>query len=285
MKADAQLEARPTLLSTRGVHVWYERGLPGEQHALRGVELEVRRGDRVGLLGASGSGKSTLLHVLARLQTPRQGRVHSESSLLPSLVFQFPERQLFAETVAEDVGYGLSASGVAKPQVEERVVQALDEVGLDAQTFAPRAPFHLSAGERRRVALAGILAQRRDVVLLDEPTLGLDEDGTQRLIGITEAMHERNVAYWMASHDTDFVAVTCTHLVVLVAGRVAYDGPAEEYWALPERATSHGIRPPHVARLAARLRAFGVSGLSTRSDAAQIAAALAGVRHKHDLPG
>lgn len=284
MSANAQLETRPTLLRVRGVHVWYERGLPGEQHALRGIELEVRQGDRVGLLGASGSGKSTLLHVLARLQVPKQGRVYSDAEQLPSLVFQFPERQLFAETVSDEVGYGLSASGLTKPQVEERVVGALEEVGLDAQAFASRAPFHLSAGERRRVALAGILAQRREVVLLDEPTLGLDRDGTRRLEHITAALHERGVAYWLASHDTDFVAATCTHLVVLVRGSVAYDGPAEDYWASPERVSAHGIRPPRVAQLAARLRAHGISGLSARSDAAQIAAALASVRHRHDSP-
>ena len=285
MSADTQSDARRTVLRADGIHVWYERGLPGEQHALRGVELNVRAGDRIGLLGASGSGKSTLLHVMARLRSPDRGKVHSESTSLPSLLFQFPERQLFAETVAEEVGYGLAASGLDGAEIGTRVQRALREVGLDAESFAPRAPFHLSGGERRRVALAGILAQEREIVLLDEPTLGLDRDGTRRLGSITRALHARNVAYWLASHDTDFIAETCTHLVVLSAGEVVFGGPAPEYWADPARAARHGVRPPRTAELAARLRAHGVGGLSEYPLPKQFAAALAAQRHKHDSPG
>jgi len=278
-------DPRRTLLRADGIHVWYERGLPHEQHALRGVDIAVRAGDRVGLLGASGSGKSTLLHVMARLQSPDRGKVRSESQRLPSLVFQFPERQLFAETVADEVGYGLAASGIAHSELVLRVQRALRDVGLDAESFAPRAPFQLSGGERRRVALAGILAQEREIVLLDEPTLGLDGDGVRRLVSMTRALHERGVAYWIASHDTDFIADTCTHLAVLDHGEIVFHGTAPAYWADPDRAARHGVRPPRAAVLAARLRAHGVGGLPERPGAVQFAAALAEQRHKHDSPG
>jgi len=222
---------------------------------------------------------------MARLQTPDRGKVRSDSTSLPSLVFQFPERQLFAETVAEEVGYGLAASGVGHAEVEARVQRALRDVGLDADSFAHRAPFHLSGGERRRVALAGILAQERAVVLMDEPTLGLDDDGTRRLASITRALHERHVAYWVASHDTDFVAATCTHLVVLGEGKVVFHGPAAQYWADPRGAEAHGVRLPRAALLASRLRAQGVDGLAACPLPEQCAAALARQRHKHDSPG
>jgi len=280
VSANIDVDTQQPLLQARGVQMWYERGLPGEQHALRGVDLEVRAGDRVGLLGASGSGKSTLLHILARLQTPSEGEVRSIAPQLPSLVFQFPERQLFAESVADEVGYGLAASGVPKAEIEARVQKALDDVGLDASTFARRAPFHLSGGERRRVALATILAQRRALVLLDEPTLALDRDGTRRLTTILGALHRQDVACWVASHDTDFVAETCTHLVVLVEGAVAFRGRADDYWAQPERAERHGVRPPRAARLAAQLRAYGIEGLAIRPGVAQLAGVLAAAHHK-----
>ena len=285
MMPPSEVAAPSSLLRARGVHVWYERGLPHEQHALRGVDAEVRAGDRVGLLGASGSGKSTLLHVLARLQKPTQGNVASSMSQLPSLVFQFPERQLFAESVAEEVAYGLAAAGVTRAEIASRVDAALTDVGLSPEIFAKRTPFQLSGGERRRVALAAILAQRRSVVLLDEPTLGLDRDGTRRLAATLETLHERNVAYWVASHDTDFIAETCDQLVVLSDGAVVHRGGAETYWTHHERAERDGVRPPRAAALASRLSALDIAGLPARPSALQIAAALAAVRHKHEPPG
>lgn len=125
----------------------------------------------------------------------------------------------------------------------------------------------------------------RDVVLLDEPTLGLDRDGVSRLEGIMETMHARGVAYWVASHDTDFVAATCTQLVVFGDGSVVYEGPAQAYWADPERAQSHGVRAPRAARLAARLRMPGIGGVGDLPGATEPAAALAHVHHNHEPPG
>ena len=269
------------LLEARDVHVRYGGGLPGEHHALRGVTLGIRAGDRVGVMGGSGTGKSTLLHVFARLQAPSAGELWTDYSQaqLPSLVFQFPERQLFAETVREDVGYGLRQGGVSQGEVDARVHEAMQDVGLPPETFAARTPFHLSAGEQRRVALAAAIAQRRDILLLDEPTLGLDLEGVARLLRILERMHERGVATWVASHDADLVATTCTQVVVLDAGRVAFQGSADDLWRDPERAAACGVRLPRESALADRLRVCGVAGLPPRPSPEQIAATLLGMWH------
>jgi energy-coupling factor transport system ATP-binding protein len=141
-------------------------------------------------------------------------------------VFQFPERQLFAERVRDDVAYGLKQSGVPGREIAVRVEAALDAVGLPAAQFAERVSFQLSGGEQRRVALACVLAQQRPVVLLDEPTLGLDHDGIERLVGLLDTLHERGVAAWTASHAETFVARTCDRVVVLDQGRVTSDAPA-----------------------------------------------------------
>jgi energy-coupling factor transport system ATP-binding protein len=268
-------DSAPVLVEAREVVVWYDRGLPGALPALRDVTLAVRRGDRVALLGASGSGKSTLLHLFSRLVEPSRGRVaSSQDDFLPSLVGQFPERQLFAETVREDVVYGLRESGLTVPEVESRVDRALDEVGLPAAEFAGRAPFHLSGGEMRRVALAGALAQGRPVLFLDEPTLGLDAEGTERLVGLLERLHSRDVAYWIATHDADFAARVCDRAVVLEAGSVAFDGAAADFWSEPARAEALGVHVPRAALLAARLRGLGVEGLAALPDEAALAAAM-----------
>jgi energy-coupling factor transport system ATP-binding protein len=253
----------PVLLRARDLEFGYAIERTSATMALRGVSVEIRVGDRVGLLGASGSGKSTLLHLLTGLLRPDRGVIERPGGddSMPSLVFQFPERQLFAETVAQDVGYGLRESGVDRAAIAPRVGAALADVGLPPAEFATRVPFHLSGGEMRRVALAGALAQQRSLLLLDEPTLGLDAEGLDRLREILDRVHARGVAYWMASHHVDFVCATCDRLVVLDAGGVAYHGAAAEFWREPERAARLGIDAPRTAALAARLRGAGVAGL------------------------
>ncbi len=268
------------LLELVEAQVWYERDMPEARHALRSITLDVRTGDRVGLLGRAGAGKTTLLHVLARLQKLDAGKLRAVEGRLPSLVFQFPERQLFADTLRQDVAYGLREGGVVPDEVEARVLQALDDVGLDAAAFAERFPFHLSAGEKRRVALAGALAQQRGLVLLDEPTLGLDAEGTARLTGILERLAARGVAYWVASHDSDFVAATCTHVVVLDAGSIAFQGGSEEFWGDPRRVDACGVRLPRLAALRETLRDSGVPNLPPRAELADLVSALLGMWHR-----
>ena len=265
-----------TLLRARDLEFGYGLERTTGALAVRGVSVEIRAGDRVGLLGASGSGKSTLLHLLTGLLRPQRGAIERSNGAgpMPSLVFQFPERQLFAETVAEDVGYGLRESGVARAEVASRVEEALAEVGLPPAEFATRVPFHLSGGEMRRVALAGALAQRRQLLLLDEPTLGLDAEGLDRLRDILDGVHARGVAYWMASHDVDFVCATCDRVVVLDAGGVACSATPAEFWGDPGLAARLGVDTPRTAALAARLRGVGVAGLGALPSEDDLVAAL-----------
>jgi len=264
-----------TLMHLRDVSV--HAGAPGSQavRALDGVTLQVRAGECVGVMGASGSGKSTLLHVLCRLTRPTRGSVQvADASAMPSLVFQFPENQLFSETVAADVGYGLRESGVAAAEIDARVDAALAAVGLEPQEFRQRLPFHLSGGERRRVALAGALAQRRALLLLDEPTLALDVQGVRQLQDILSKLRDDGIGYWIASHDADFLAVTCSALVVVQEGKVAYQGAAESFWAERERAAQLGVRLPQTARLRGELEALGITGLPTYPEENELVTAL-----------
>jgi len=268
------------LLQLQDVNVRYEMAEPDTRQALQGVHFEIRAGDRVGLMGRAGSGKTTLLHVCARLLPPGTGSARWTEQQLPSLVFQFPERQLFAETVADDVAYGLHQSGVARSEVRARVERALEDVGLPVAEFGARAPFHLSGGEMRRVALAGALAQQRGLVLLDEPTLGLDAEGVSRLVAILARMHARGVAYCVASHDADFVAATCTTLVVLDAGRVVFHGDANDFWRDAALVDRCGVRLPREAALAQTLLRCGVQGLPARPNVQLLAGALLALWHK-----
>jgi energy-coupling factor transport system ATP-binding protein len=275
-------DADGVLLSLRGAGVRYDLGTSSARQALDDVSLTVRRGDRVGLMGPAGSGKTTLLHVLAQLLPLRRGSLETREEQLPSLVFQFPERQLFAETVRDDVAYGLRESGVPAAEVESRVREALEDVGLPPETFAERSPFRLSAGEKRRVALAGALAQRRSLVLLDEPTLGLDAEGISRLAVILERMHARGVATWIASHDADFVAATCKELVVLERGSVVFRGSVNDFWSDAGRAESCGVRLPRAAALAHSLRACGIQALPAHPSLDQVVSALLDLWHRPD---
>jgi len=244
----AQVPAAPLARLESVEARWSSFGHEGAP-ALDGVSLIVRPGDRVGVLGASGAGKSTLFAVLATLLAPRRGRIEwtrtaGGAASLPSFVFQFAERQLFSETVREDVAYGLRESRLDPVEIARRVDQALADVGLPAAEFGARVPFQLSGGEMRRVALAGAFAQERPLVLLDEPTLGLDAEGISRLVAALDRLHARGVATWIASHDPHFVSATCDRVLVLDAGRVVFDGSPAEVWRDADRAAEWGVEVP-----------------------------------------
>jgi len=268
------MDAARTLVSLQHVGVHVRVGTQ-RVHALENVSLSVRAGDRVGVMGASGAGKSTLLQVMCRLTDPSTGRVETAAGeTMPSLVFQFPENQLFSETVAADVGYGLRQGGVPVSEVTTRVHRALEAVGLSANGFAERVPFQLSGGERRRVALAGALAQRRSLVLFDEPTLGLDAQGVAHLQEVLDTLRRDGIAYWIASHDADFVAAVCDRLVVLEAGRVVYEGDPWPLWRDAARCEALGVLPPLRTRLGDALEELGCTGLPPHPDENELVAAM-----------
>jgi energy-coupling factor transport system ATP-binding protein len=224
----------------------YAPGTPFEVEALRGVSLTVEPREVLGIVGGTGSGKSTLVQHLNLLLVPTSGRVlvdGVDARTLPKnelrrrvgLVFQFPEAALFAPTVEEDVAFAPRRQGLDEEEVRERVRETLALLG--AGHLAGRPPFALSGGEKRRVAIAGVLAMAPEVLVLDEPTAGLDPAAREDLLGVVRSLRESGTSVVMVSHDLDEVAEVADRVCVLEAGEVRAAGsPEEVFYAYPAEA-------------------------------------------------
>jgi len=249
--------------------------LPGPlaQAALASVSLEIMRGSCVAIIGVTGSGKSTLVQHFNGLLRPASGEliVDGVDLTAPSpdlralrrrvgMLFQSPEAQLFAPTVLADVAFGPRQVGMTAPVASERALAALELVGLPPQVYAMRSPFDLSGGQMRRVALAGVLALHPSVLVLDEPTVGLDAAGRAEFYRYVErARHEHGVTLMLVSHDMAEVAALADWLVVLYAGQLVAQGPPGALFAQGERLREWGLAPPPLAELLARLRQDGIA--------------------------
>ena len=249
----------------------YRRGTPMEAPALRGVSLAIGPGELVALIGPTGSGKSTLIQHFNGLLRPTAGtvRVAGHDLWAPradrrrarqqvGLVFQFPEYQLFEETVRRDVAYGPGHLGLGEATVAERVDEALHLVGLDPVRFGERSPFTLSGGEMRRVALAGVLAMRPEVLVLDEPTVGLDPRGKEEIIARLETLHRQGLTIVIITHSMDEVARLADRVIVLAEGRVVMAGSPAEIYRRDEDLRRVGLDLPQAALLVRALRARGL---------------------------
>jgi cobalt/nickel transport system ATP-binding protein len=228
---------------------------PGGRTALAGVSLAVAPGESVGLVGPNGAGKTTLFLCLGGVLAVPAGAarvggldpgVPAERRLLftrVGLVFQDSDDQIFNATVFDDVAFGPLNLGLPAGEVKQRVAEALARVGLAG--FEGRVPFHLSAGEKRRVALAGVLAMRPEVLLLDEPSTHLDPRGRRELIRLVQGIPAARV---LASHDLELVLETCRRVLLLDGGRLAADGPARTLLADAALMAAHGLEVPHSLR-------------------------------------
>lgn len=241
----------------QSVSVEFGSGLPGAHMALSGVRLTVGTDERVAVIGPTGAGKTTLLEVMAGLLEPGDGRAFLEDESRPlrsavGLVYQFPELQFFEETVYDDVAFGPRRMGMAASEVDGRVLGALRRVGLSPEAFAERSPLTLSAGEKRRAAIAGILALDRPFLLLDEPTAGLDPRSRDGIIGLLLGeSRERGVL--LVSHDLDLVDRVADRTVVLSAGVVVMDGDTRSVLSDVGRLEELGLAPPARHALLSRL--------------------------------
>jgi energy-coupling factor transport system ATP-binding protein len=256
----------------------YLKGSPMETVALTGVTLSIDTGEFVGILGPTGSGKSTLIQHFNALLRPTSGvvRVAGVATNDPKadlrtirrrvgLVFQYPEHQLFEETVYEDVAFGPRNLGLDEEGVRERVDDALRSVGIDGSKFGQRSPFSLSGGEMRRVAIAGVLAMSPQVLVLDEPAAGLDPQGKVEILNRIRELHtSRHLTVILITHSMDDAAQLTRRLIVLNKGRLAMDGSVREVFARAEELRGMGLGVPAITELVQRLRR---RGLSVRVDA------------------
>lgn len=266
------------LLECADLYHTYLRGTPMQAEALRGVTMSVNDGEFVGIIGPTGSGKSTLIQHFNGLLRPTAGTVvvdginlsDPKADLRPlrqrvGLVFQYPEHQLFEETVAGDVAFGPRNLALPEDEVQRRVREALELVGIDPQTFGRRSPFSLSGGEMRRVAIAGVLAMAPQVLVLDEPAAGLDPQGKLEILGRIRDLHaRRSTTVILITHSMDEAAALVQRLVVLDRGRVAMDGPVRDIFARADELTAMGLGVPTITDLLARLRR---RGMPVRADA------------------
>lgn len=243
---------------------------PNSPWALRDVTLTVRRGEFLGLAGHTGSGKSTLVQHLNGLIRPQEGNVCALGFDLSSkkgaaavkakvgVVFQYPERQLFAETVAQDVAFGPRNLGLPQDEVARRVASSLARVGLDLATIGDKSPFELSGGQQRRVAFAGVLAMEPEVLVLDEPMAGLDPAARRDFLELIGRLHDEGLTVVMVSHSMDDLANCCDRIVVMNEGAVFAEGTPTQVFAHADELKSIGLGVPAAQRMALALAQAGV---------------------------
>lgn len=251
----------------------YSKGTPFERRALNDVSLEISKGEFVAVIGHTGSGKSTLVQHLNGLLKPSQGTAAIDDIDLTGkgadvkaarqqvgMVFQYPEHQIFAETVFEDIAFGPRNKGFNEDEVAKQVREAMTFVGLDYDTYAQRSPFQLSGGQMRRVAIAGVVAMNPDYLVLDEPSAGLDPRSRNAVFKEILALHKsRGIAIVLVTHSMEEAARYADRMLVINSGRVMFDGkPIEIFRDHSKELVEVGMDVPQAFKLADMLRKKGL---------------------------
>jgi energy-coupling factor transporter ATPase len=258
---------KPSQISINQVSYLYDQALPTARKALDQISLEIKRGEFIGLVGPTGSGKSTLVQHLNALLTPTYGEVLVDGENTTEkttdmkklrqkvgLVFQFPELQLFEETVYKDIAFGPRNLGLAEQEIDTHVRESMQKVGLDFKHFAHRSPFALSGGEQRKVAVAGILAMRPEMLVLDEPTCGLDAKSTRDIEKLLQELNSSGVTIILISHNMDLIARLAHKIILLDKGRLLNSCDKEEFFKDAERIRSVGLDLPCIVELARSIK-------------------------------
>ena len=261
----------PPIIEVRDLTHIYSAGTPFEYTAIENVNLSLQSGELIGLIGHTGSGKSTLIQHLNGLLKPTSGKVlfrgediWKEKKFTQSirsrvgLVFQYPEYQLFEETCWKDIAFGPQNQGISGDELDARVRRAAGFVGIGPELLE-KSPFDLSGGQKRRVAIAGVIAMEPDVLILDEPTAGLDAAGRDSILENIRAYQQaQNAAVLMVSHSMEEVAALCSRLIVMNHGGVAMDGTPSEVFTRSEELVQMGLSVPQVTTVFRLLRQRGL---------------------------
>ncbi len=249
----------------------YGKGTPFEKHALDDVSVAFEAGKITGLIGHTGSGKSTLVNLLNGLNRPTEGKVLldgvdiwekpkqiAQVRFRVGLVMQYPEYQLFDDTVRSDIGFAPRNLGLSEEQIAQRVAEAARFTGLDEEILN-KSPFELSGGQKRRVAIAGVLAMDPEVLVLDEPAAGLDPRGRRDILGgLCSYAREKGKTVILVSHSMEDMAIYCDNVVVMNRAHLFRCGTTEQIFSDPQALTEVGLDVPEIAAIAARLREAGV---------------------------
>jgi energy-coupling factor transport system ATP-binding protein len=267
------------IIKTENLSFIYQKGTPFEFYALRDVSISIKKGELAGIIGPTGSGKSTLIQHFNGLLTPTSGKILVAGKDLSrgnpkksgnkngeqpicfevGLVFQYPEYQLFEETIYDDIAFGPRNMRLSEDEVENRVRSAMEWMELDFDLMKNRSPFSLSGGEMRRVALAGILAMNPRVLVLDEPTAGLDPRGREELYDRIRQFHDNlGMTLVMVTHEMGEVARMVEHLIIMNDGKVAADGKPSEIFQKQQWLREIGLEIPPCMELMNKLKEAGI---------------------------
>ena len=255
----------------------YSEGLPFEKKAVDDISLKVEENEFIGLIGHTGSGKSTFIQHLNGLLKPSSGEIIIDGTRVDKsganltdlrkkvgLVFQYPEYQLFEETIERDIAFGPKNLDISEEEVQERVKSSMESVGLDYETYKDKSPFELSGGLKRRVAIAGVLAMEPKVLILDEPTAGLDPRGRDEILSEIKNIHEkRKITVILVSHSMEDVAKIAERIIVMDKGKVFLDSNPREIFRNEDKLLSVGLGIPQITSL---MRALKKKGLDINED-------------------
>jgi energy-coupling factor transport system ATP-binding protein len=269
----------------------YNKGLAYETKALDDISFEIQNGEFVGIIGHTGSGKSTLIQHLNGILKPEEGKIYigdtditdkkvkmSDIRKKVGLVFQYPEYQLFDETVIKDVSFGPKNLGFSDEEAEERAQEALSMVGLDANEFAERSPFELSGGQKRRVAIAGVIAMQPEILILDEPTAGLDPKSHSDILEMVRSIQRQTGStIILVSHNMGDIAEMSDRVFVMDSGKLLHTGTPADVFADSAHLTKIGLGLPPATELANMLAKRGYASPGTILTAREIEAFIADI--------
>ncbi|WFA07627.1 energy-coupling factor transporter ATPase [Tissierella sp. Yu-01] len=265
------------IIDIKDVNYIYNPNTPFEKKALDNINLQIKEGDFIGLIGHTGSGKSTLVQHLNGLMKPTSGSIKvdgintsdkgvslREVRQKVGLVFQYPEHQLFEESIYKDIAFGPKNLGLNAEEVDKRVRDAMEDVGLDFESLKDRSPFELSGGQKRRVAIAGVIAMKPKVLVLDEPTAGLDPNGRDEILNEIKKLYEKEgITIILVSHSMEDVARLVNRILVMDKGKLVMDDETREVFKRASELENIGLGIPQITSF---MRKFKAKGNDVRDD-------------------